>query len=376
MKRKLLTLIMTAAVLLAVCSCGRKIKSDPVLDTKGEVSGAQGETENDDLEASVRVTYENLTAEQMEKKADLIVIGTASGDFSYVHSDTKSPADIYTDFTVNVQQTVKGIAQDSITVRIIGGKHGKMTVCSSEKPLEKGQKYFLYLRKFDDGQKTVYCCINGINGCFKIDGNGTLDFEGRDTQQEVERLYRNAVSAQNKSEDNDESETENNVTNGEVIFTDYACISPQELEQKADLILVGEFTGVENQVVTDRGGATESVYTDYIMKTLSVLKGEAGAEINVRILGGTVDGKFYVGSGEDPHFEKGGRYLMFLNIRDNAVTANKAECYFLIAGDMYCFAVGSDGMLDFKNVLCEEDTQAINRFYKSKVDTDALAEKD
>ena len=181
MQRKLLMLITAAALLLAICSCGRKIKSDPVLDTKGEVSGAQGETENDDLEASVRVTYENLTAEQMEKKADLIVIGTASGDFSYVRSDTKSPADIYTDFTVNVQQTVKGIAQDSITVRIIGGKHGKMTVCSSEKPLEKGQKYFLYLRKFDDGQKTVYCCINGINGCFKIDGNGALDFEGRDT---------------------------------------------------------------------------------------------------------------------------------------------------------------------------------------------------
>ena len=67
---------------------------------------------------------------------------------------------------------------------------------------------------------------------------------------------------------------------------------------------------------------------------------------------------------------------MFLNIRDNAATADKAECYYLIAGDMYCFAVGSDGMLDFKNVMYEEDNQAINRFYKSKVDTDALAEKD
>lgn len=376
MQRKLLMLITAAALLLAVCSCGRKIESDSASEAKGGSFGAQAQAENEGLEASVRITYEPLTEKQMEKKADLIVIGTASGDFSYVNPDAESPSDVYTDFTVNVQQTVKGIAQDSITVRIIGGKNGKITVCSSEKPLEKGQQYFMYLRKVDDGQKTVYYCINGIDGCFKIDGDGTLDFEDRDTQHEVERLYLNAVSAQNKSEGNDESETENNVTDGEVIFTDYACISPQELEQKADLILVGEFTGGKNQVVTDRGGATESVYTDHVMKTLSVIKGEAGAEINVRILGGTVDGKFYVGSGEDPHFEKGGRYLMFLNIQDNAVTANKAECYCLIAGDMYCFAVGSDGMLDFKNVMYEEDNQAIDSLYKSKVDTDALAEKD
>ena len=67
---------------------------------------------------------------------------------------------------------------------------------------------------------------------------------------------------------------------------------------------------------------------------------------------------------------------MFLNIQDNAVTANKAECYCLIAGDMYCFPVRSDGMLDFKNVMYEEDNQAIDSLYKSKVDTDALAEKD
>lgn len=61
MKRKLLALIMTAAVLLTAVSCGRKIEQDPVSGAQGTASGTQGAAENEDLEASVRVTYEALT---------------------------------------------------------------------------------------------------------------------------------------------------------------------------------------------------------------------------------------------------------------------------------------------------------------------------
>ncbi|MBP3480432.1 MAG: hypothetical protein J6K66_02395 [Clostridia bacterium] len=375
MKRKLLALIMTAAVLLTAVSCGRKIEQDPVSGAQGTASGTQGAAENEDLEASVRVTYEALTAEQMEKQADLIVIGTASGDFSYVPAKTDSSADVYTDFTVNVQQTVKGVAGDSITVRIRGGKQDGLTVSSSEEPLEKGQKYLLYLKKADDGGKTVYYCINGIHGCFKTDGDG-IDFEGREVHQEVEQLYLNAVSDKNKPDDSNETQTENKPTKGVAVFPEYAFIPAQELEESADLILVGEFTGKEYQIVNDRGGESESVYTDHVMKTLSVLKGEAGAEINVRIFGGVVGDTAYSSHGGDPHFEEGGRYLMFLNIQDNAVTENGAECYFLIAGDMYCFKVDADGGLDLKNVIPENDARDIDSLYKSKVDTKLLALSD
>ncbi len=375
MKRKLLALIMTAAVLITAVSCGRKIEQDPVSGAQGTASGTQGAAENEDLEASVRVTYEALTAEQMEKQADLIAIGTASGDFSYVPAKTDSSADVYTDFTVDVQQTVKGVAGDSITVRIRGGKQDGLTVSSSEEPLEKGQKYLLYLKKADDGGKTVYYCINGIHGCFKTDGDG-IDFEGREVQQEVEQLYLNAVSDKNETDNNSEAQAENKPTKGRAEFPSYAFIPAQELEESADLILVGEFTGKEYQIVNDRGGETESVYTDHVMKTLSVLKGEAGAEINVRIFGGVVGDTAYSSHGGDPHFEEGGRYLMFLNIQDNYVTENGAECYFLIAGDMYCFKVNADGGLDLENVAHEENARAIDSLYKSKVDTEMLALSD
>ncbi len=67
---------------------------------------------------------------------------------------------------------------------------------------------------------------------------------------------------------------------------------------------------------------------------------------------------------------------MFLNIQDNAVTENGAECYFLIAGDMYCFKVDADGGLDLKNVIPENDARDIDSLYKSKVDTKLLALSD
>ncbi len=375
MKRKLLALIMTAAVLLTAVSCGRKIEQDPVSGAQGTSSGTQGAAENEDLEASVRVTYEALTAEQMEKQADLIAIGTASGDFSYVPAKTEGSADVYTDFTVDVQQTVKGVAGDSITVRIRGGKQDGLTVSSSEEPLEKGQKYLLYLKKADDGGKTVYYCINGIHGCFKTDGDG-IDFEGREVQQEVEQLYLNAVSDKNETDNNSEAQAENKPAKGVVVFSEYVHMSPQELEESADLILVGEFTGKEYQIVNDRGGETESVYTDHVMKTLSVLKGEAGAEINVRIFGGVDGDTAYSSDSDDPHFEEGGRYLMFLNIQDNAVTENGVECYSLICGCVYCFKVNSDGGLDLEIVTSEEEARAIDSLYKSKVDTEMLALSD
>ena len=375
MKRKLLALIMTAAVLLTAVSCGRKIEQDPVSGAQGTSSGTQGAAENEDLEASVRVTYEALTAEQMEKQADLIAIGTASGDFSYVPAKTEGSADVYTDFTVDVQQTVKGVAGDSITVRIRGGKQDGLTVSSSEEPLEKGQKYLLYLKKADDGGKTVYYCINGIHGCFKTDGDG-IDFEGREVQQEVEQLYLNAVSDKNETDNNSEAQAENKPAKGVVVFSEYVHMSPQELEESADLILVGEFTGKEYQIVNYRGGETESVSTDHVMKTLSVLKGEAGAEINVRIFGGVDGDTAYSSDSDDPHFEEGGRYLMFLNIQDNAVTENGVECYSLICGCVYCFKVNSDGGLDLEIVTSEEEARAIDSLYKSKVDTEMLALSD
>lgn len=161
-----------------------------------------------------------------------------------------------------------------------------------------------------------------------------------------------ADKAQNKI-DNDEP-----ITGGVITSAIYAYLSPEELQTKAELILVCEYTGESSETLPDESfinGAFmhREVYTDYIFKPLSIIKGTASEELTIRCPGGTVNGQLYTDR-NTPNFETGKKYLVYLKER-NRLSADDKLSYYIITTS--CFEVDNSGKLSFKGMKQEDKTK-------------------
>ncbi len=149
----------------------------------------------------------------------------------------------------------------------------------------------------------------------------------------------------------------------------YEYLSPQKLEEEADLIAVLKFTGSTEQVILPDQAEKEypdEIYTDYEMQVIDTVKGEAPESIKIRAFGGTYNGIIYSRRG-NPDFEEGRKYFIYLR-RDP-----QTDRYSLIAGGGNIFDIKDDGTPDVESKKSQEDTAEIMSLYNSNINAADIA---
>lgn len=132
-------------------------------------------------------------------------------------------------------------------------------------------------------------------------------------------------------------------------------ISPEELQEIADMVFIGEYVGTSGQVIPDTEFLGHTlvypVYTNHVFKTENVLKGEASDEVTIRCDGGTLNGVVYT-SEDTMHFEKGKKYLMYTydGIPD---VPNDTEYNYIITS--HCFEIDDNGNAVFPQSKVKAD---------------------
>lgn len=120
------------------------------------------------LTASVLI---KLNLAQLTDKADSIIVGEVLDMTSRWAVNKWGDELIYTDVTVSVTDTIKGIASYILTVTVEGGRVGDVELISTHMPrFTKGEKAVLFLKNEDD-EVAVYA---GIQGRLSIDENGVI----------------------------------------------------------------------------------------------------------------------------------------------------------------------------------------------------------
>ena len=150
------------------------------------------------------------------------------------------------------------------------------------------------------------------------------------------------------------SDSEQKPTSVIVSSDSYAYISPEDLQERSDLIFVGKFTGQTNQLMPDTTFQQEHygfvgttyVHTDYIFEAVNIIKGENTESIRIRIEGGT-DGNTVHISSDIPKFEEGKEYLIYAST-GNPLVADDVEHYNIIS--THCFKIDNSGNADFSSV--------------------------
>lgn len=150
----------------------------------------------------------------------------------------------------------------------------------------------------------------------------------------------------------------------------YRYISPEELQEIADLVFIGEYIGKTGQVIPDQEflghTMTYPVYTNHAFKPINILKGEATDEVTIRCAGGTLGDYSY--SCEDTMlFEDGKKYLMY-TYNGTPDVPNDTEYNYVIT--THCFEIDDNGDVDFSEVTAE-DAAKLQAQYDSAVSANA-----
>ena len=102
---------------------------------------------------SYATTVLRLGLEDLVKRANVIVVGKVSGSRTYWSTDGKL---ILTDYTVDVDESIKGQAQRSIAVTTIGGKIGDLELHVAGMPtFQKGENAVLFIEQSGAYQTVV-----------------------------------------------------------------------------------------------------------------------------------------------------------------------------------------------------------------------------
>ena len=166
------------------------------------------------------------------------------------------------------------------------------------------------------------------------------------------------------------SDSEQKPTSVIVSSDSYAYISPEDLQEKSDLIFVGKFTGQTNQFMPDTTFQQEHygfvgttyVHTDYIFEAVNIVKGENIESIRIRSEGGT-DGNTVHISSDIPKFEEGKEYLIYAST-GNPLVADDVKHYHIIS--THCFEIDDNGAVDFSKIT-PEDASKLQAQYDSAV---------
>lgn len=158
------------------------------------------------------------------------------------------------------------------------------------------------------------------------------------------------------SDGNDPSQSDNIYV---AMTTDYVHVSPEELQERAALIFVGEYTGQRETVIPDKAFCEEKygyfhdfACSDYIFKPLYVAKGDPEDSVRIRREGGAVvDGVTY-SCNDLVKFEEGKKYFMYVDIGSPDVPDdNKHYCVITIN----CFEIDDDGNAVFSRLYAQDE---------------------
>jgi hypothetical protein len=112
--------------------------------------------------SSFATTVERLGLEDLVKKARTIVVGSVTGSRTYWSADRKF---ILTDYTINVDESLKGNVPRTVVVTAVGGKVGDIELYVSGMPsFEKGENAVVFIE-----QSGAYQVVVGLGqGKFTI----------------------------------------------------------------------------------------------------------------------------------------------------------------------------------------------------------------
>jgi hypothetical protein len=115
------------------------------------------------ISSSYATTVERLGLEDLVKKARRIVVGTVTGTRTYWSADGKF---ILTDYTIEVDESIKGQATRRIAVTTIGGKIGDLELHVSGMPVfHQGEAAVVFIE-----QSGAYQTVVGLGqGKFTLD---------------------------------------------------------------------------------------------------------------------------------------------------------------------------------------------------------------
>lgn len=175
-----------------------------------------------------------------------------------------------------------------------------------------------------------------------------------DTEKTDDVVSGQDVKNESPADEQQKTKDENPIYTGSISGSN-RYISPEELQEIADMVFIGEYVGTSGQVIPDTEFLGHTlvypVYTNHVFKTENVLKGEASDEVTIRCDGGTLDGVVYA-SGDTPHFEKGKKYLMYTydGIPD---VPNDTEYNYIITS--HCFEIDDNGNAVFPQSKVKAD---------------------
>lgn len=137
-----------------------------------------------------------LSENDLVTKSQLIVVGTPEKSKSkQVKNDTTGSL-IFTDWTINVRQTLKGTPPENLVVTVPGGqKFGQKTISDQFDGFKKGTEYILYLTYISEAK--WWMPLSTTQAVFERQANGYKDLSGRtQTAESVQALITSASTAQ------------------------------------------------------------------------------------------------------------------------------------------------------------------------------------
>lgn len=147
-----LSLTICAAMLLA--GCGSQTTAGEAQQTEAL---ADGSAEQEGITQYISSAYPEMTQDDMMEQSTLIVCGevTAQSEPFQIQPENGADASNFTDYTISVDETLRGQAGDTVTVRVQGGLvDGMSTVVEDAPELAAGKQLLLYLR--DPGENDTY----------------------------------------------------------------------------------------------------------------------------------------------------------------------------------------------------------------------------
>ncbi len=222
---------------------------------------------------------------------------------------------------------------------------------------------------------TLYSCKNPPNA---LDDSGLA--EDTAAQQNAEEMGQGSENTQagedpspNKNEeielqtDFDEDSDESTPQPGdivEIVDSMRVNMSVDDMYEKSDIVVVGEFDGVSYTVVPDDTKDENTVgtlFTDQVVSCERVIKGDAQGDIRVRRIGGKTDDRNL--SSNDPELQEGKQYLLFLTAGPSVVEGDTEN--YKIVGGLGIFPIDSDGNLDVSS-QDEQDAQRLLEIYSQQ----------
>lgn len=143
-------------------------------------------------------TEVRLSEDDLALQAELIIVGTPVKSKTRTVRDGTAGTLLFTDWTVDIRESLKGAAPDPMVITVPGGERfGQKTVADQFEGLKKGDEYLFYLTFVPESQ--WWTPLSTTQAVFKKDGSAYADAGNRKQTLETvrQRLQRSVQNTEN-----------------------------------------------------------------------------------------------------------------------------------------------------------------------------------